>query len=49
MKRLLTLLSILVVVFFASCNNETPSEKEVGKDDVLNYIDGLNEQLKGSF
>ncbi len=27
MKRLLTLLSILVVVFFASCNNETPSEK----------------------
>jgi GTP-binding protein len=27
----------------------TSSEKEVGKDDVLNYIDGLNEQLKGSF
>ena len=27
MKKLLTLLSILVVVFFASCNNETPSEK----------------------
>lgn len=27
MKRLLTLLSILVVVFFASCNNETASEK----------------------
>ena len=27
----------------------TSSEKEVGKDDVLNLIDGLNEQLKGSF
>ena len=27
----------------------TSSEKEVGKDDVLNMIDGLNEQLKGSF
>lgn len=27
----------------------TSSEKEVGKDEVLNYIDGLNEQLKGSF
>lgn len=27
----------------------TSSEKEVGKDDVLNYIDGLNEQLKGNF
>ena len=27
----------------------TSSEKEVGKDDVLNYIDGPNEQLKGSF
>ncbi len=27
----------------------TSSEKEVGKDDVLNHIDGLNEQLKGSF
>ena len=27
----------------------TSSEKEIGKDDVLNMIDGLNEQLKGSF
>ena len=27
----------------------TSSEKEIGKDDVLNLIDGLNEQLKGSF
>lgn len=27
----------------------TSSEKEVGKDDVLNLIDRLNEQLKGSF
>ncbi len=25
----------------------TSSEKEIGKDDVLNYIDNLNEQLKG--
>ena len=27
----------------------TSSEKEIGKDDVLNLIDGLNEQLKGNF
>ena len=27
----------------------TSSEKEIGKDDVLNMIEGLNEQLKGSF
>ena len=25
----------------------TSSEKEIGKDDVLNYIDGLNEEVKG--
>ena len=24
----------------------TSSEKEIGKDDVLNYIDNLNDQLK---
>ena len=48
MKRLLTILSILVVVFFASCSNETPSEKiarlqpqMIGADGSVNKEVGL--------
>ena len=40
MKRLLALLSILVVVFFASCNNETPSEKIARLEPHLFGADG---------
>ena len=40
MKRLLTLLSILVVVFFASCNNETPSEKIARLEPQMFAADG---------
>ena len=40
MKRLLALLSILVVVFFASCNNETPSEKIARLEPQLFGADG---------
>ena len=48
MKRLLTLLSILVVVFFASCNNETASEKIARLEPLVFAADGAVNKEAGA-
>ena len=48
MKRLLTLLSILVVVFFASCNNESASEKIARLEPLVFAADGTVNKEAGA-
>ena len=48
MKRLLTLLSRLVVVFFASCNNESASEKIARLEPLVFAADGTVNKEAGA-